>query len=143
MVGPLARAPSPAADFLDARRAVQQGIAGAIAKVYSWTMPALTALATLGLLAAILARRRRPAPGALIALTLACAAAVAARVGLLAYVDATSIPAVNMVYLSPAVPFLLMLVALGIYLGLATLRTGARPAEAASRSTSVMPENGR
>jgi hypothetical protein len=70
-------------------------------------------------------------------LAFACATAVAARIGLIAYIDATSIlGAVNPLYLSPASPPLLVFVVLGLYLG----GGAARAAFAANRAPTSAPK---
>ena len=58
----------------------------------------------------------------LLALMLALVAVMAVRIALLAYISATSFPASNHLYLSPATPFLLVFVVLGLYLGAMALR---------------------
>lgn len=80
-------------------------------------LPALTLLALIGIvLAAAWPRRFRFSPLPLAALAVVCAAAVASRVALLAYLDVTAIPAVNGLYLSPVTPLFLLFVVLGVYL---------------------------
>jgi hypothetical protein len=79
-------------------------------------MPVLAAMALLGLFAAIALQRFIVLPHGIVALTLACCTAVATRIVLLAYIDVTSFPAANSLYLSPASPFLLIFAVLGLYL---------------------------
>ncbi len=99
-------------------------VAGVIARAYVAAMPALALLAGLGFVVALW--RRHALPAGILALSLACAAAVAARMALLAYMEVTLIPAINHLYLSPATPFFLTFVVLGIYCGVAALRDLAR-----------------
>jgi hypothetical protein len=85
----------------------------AIVYVYRAHTPQLIALGALAFAAAaliVLWRRRMEAM--LVVATLA-AITCAARFALLAYLDATSIPSVNSLYLSPGYPFLLLFAALG------------------------------
>lgn len=65
-------------------------------------------------------RRRRWHPGH--ALVAALAAAVAARVALLGYIEATSIPANDVLYLTPAAPFALALAPCIVFLALDMFR---------------------
>ena len=68
-------------------------------------------------------RSRMPAAMlALIALAAGSLLAVAARIVLLAYLDATSIPAANVLYASPATPLLIVFAVTGTYLGWISLR---------------------
>ncbi len=101
-------------------------IAGTLAKLYATLTLPLAVLALLGAFAAgVLAwfrPLRDPSLRPLLALMLALAAAMATRIALLAYIDATSLPAVRNLYLSPATPFLLVFVVLGLYLGATALR---------------------
>jgi hypothetical protein len=99
------------------RRALLLDLARWDARIYAVTMPTLSALAALGILIALGMSRRVPWPPGLMTLALACAVTVAARIRLLAYLEVTSIPSLNLLYLSPASPFLLTFVVLGIYLG--------------------------
>jgi hypothetical protein len=56
--------------------------------------------------------------GDVLILAVVCAVAAASRVGLMAYVDVSLIfGATNLLYLSPAAPFLLMFVVLGLFCG--------------------------
>ena len=103
------------------RRRLQQALARAIAGAYAVALPILAGLALAGFIAAsLLQPSRRPG---LFTLGLACIAAVATRIALLAYLDVTSIPAVNLLYLSPATPFFLTFVVLGLYCGLAAIQS--------------------
>lgn len=97
------------------RRAVQARIAGVVAGAYAAVFPVLAAVSLAGLLAA--AALRRPPPPPVTALMLGGVCAVASRVALLAYLDATSLPSANMLYASPATPFAIVAVVLGLYTG--------------------------
>src|SRR5207249_33045 len=99
------------------RRARLLDLARWDAGVYAATMPALSAVAVLGILLAFVLWRHVPWPPGLMTLALACAAAVAARIGLLAYLDASSFSIRLLLYVLPASPFQLTFVILGIYLG--------------------------
>ncbi len=59
----------------------------------------------------------RAKPVALYALALASLVAVVSRVGLLSYLEVTSIPSRNLLYLSPAMPFLIIFIVTALFLG--------------------------
>jgi hypothetical protein len=103
------------------RRDLLLGIARGIARTYAAVMPVLGAVAVLGILIALAMSRSVPWPPGLMALVVACATAVAARMGLLAYLEVTSIPSANLLYLSPVTPLLLTFIVLGLYLGIRPL----------------------
>jgi hypothetical protein len=107
------------------RRAVQLRIANGIANLYAFGFPVLAGLGVVGLALALLRHRRRPVPMVLLAFALAALGAVAARVILLAYLDATTIPSTNLLYVSPAIPFAMISAALGTWLGLCSLQEPA------------------
>jgi hypothetical protein len=107
---------------------LQRAIARTIARAYALAMPALAALALVGFMAAFVFRRARPE---ILTLAAACAVAVAARIALLAYLEVTSIPSVNLLYLSPAAPFFLCFVVLGLYCGVAAIAPRSRQSEEA------------
>lgn len=104
------------------RRAVQLHIATGIARLYAFGFPVLAGIGMAGLVLALLRHRRRPVPMAILALSLAALAAVATRVILLAYLDATTIPSVILLYVSPAIPFAMISAMLGIWLGRCSLQ---------------------
>ncbi|WP_424139397.1 hypothetical protein [Roseomonas chloroacetimidivorans] len=106
------------------RRAVQTQIAAAIGAGYAVAFPVLGGLGGIGLLLALVRHRGRPVPLCLLALVLGCGAAFSARLALLAYLDATSIPSANLLYISPALPFAIIFSVLGTWLGLRALTTG-------------------
>jgi len=102
-------------------RRVQLSAARAIARAYTIAIPVLAVMALIGFVAAAVLRRAHRFPPSILTLTAVCAAAVAARIALLAYLDVTSIWSVNLLYLSPATPFFLCFVVLGIYCGVIVL----------------------
>jgi hypothetical protein len=106
------------------RRTVQQFIARLIGRVYAVAIPVLAALGVLGTVLALCLLR--PLPVALVALAAGSAAAIASRIALLAYLDATSIPSANILYVSPASPFVLVLAGLGLCFAVALLQQGRR-----------------
>src|SRR5262249_38894509 len=84
------------------------------AAVYRAAMPLLVGLASVAwFVLAILAWRRRTVPPLFVVATIA-AIAVKSRNALLAYLDATSLPSINPLYLSPAYPLLLLFCATAI-----------------------------
>jgi hypothetical protein len=93
-------------------------LARAIARFYRIALRTLWPLACIGLLLALVFRRRCAAPPLLYALALGSAVAVICRVLLLSYLEVTSIPSNNILYLSPATSFLIIFVVLGLYLGI-------------------------
>lgn len=99
------------------RQTLQVQIAGVIAQCYALAMPALAILGACGVLAALAQFRKRPPPAALFALAVASLVAVGCRIALLAYLDATSLPATSLLYASPATPFVIVVAVVGIYLG--------------------------
>lgn len=93
----------------DAGQRIAQSIAGA----YAAATPALPLLALVcyGLLFAtwIATRAKRVSTGAIVVLT-AAAVAVLSRIAMLGFLEATSMPSNNLLYLSPAIPFYLLFV---------------------------------
>ncbi len=104
-----------ASRLTSSRRAVQVKIASVIASIYAALFPTLAIIGLAGLVLATLLRRRFPIPTALLALGLGSAAAVGTRIVLLAYIDATSFPAANLLYASPASPFVIIFTFVGMY----------------------------
>ena len=104
------------------RRALQMLAAQAIARGYALAMPVLAMLGACGIVVALARSRRRPAPAAMLALGIASLLAIGCRIALLAYLDATSLPAASLLYASPATPFVIVLAVVGIYLGAVALR---------------------
>jgi len=126
LVGPVSR-PLPSvvtvkASAAEKLRRLQLSVARVIARTYSTIMPMMAVLASIGFVAAIVLQRSRPLAPGILALTAACATAIAARIALLAYLDVTSIWSVNLLYLSPVAPFLLCFIVLGIYCGIMVAR---------------------
>lgn len=114
--GPLA--PRQAAESNDVRQTIATGIAALQVRLTSILVP-LGLIAWPVLLAvAIAARRWHPAQVVMASL----AAAVAMRVGLLGFLEATAIPSNNILYLSPVVPMALALGPCVVFLLLASLK---------------------
>jgi hypothetical protein len=99
------------------RSSPQLRLARPVARFCGIALRALWPVAGISLLLAIAFRRRAGAPALLYALALGSAVAVACRVLLLSYLEVTSIPSNNILYLSSATPFLIIFVVLGLYLG--------------------------
>jgi hypothetical protein len=112
---------------------VQVKIASVIASGYSIAFPILTIFGAVGLLLATLLRKRHPFPIALLAFGWASAVAVCTRIVMLAYIDATYFHAATVLYSSPASPFLIILVVVGIYLGYVTILSTCRRREVTER----------
>ena len=89
----------------------------AIAAFYAGALHVLVGLSAVGVVLALALWRSIPPPAGVLPLVLACGIAVATRVTLLAYIEVSSFPAANALYLSSASPFLLIFVVLGLYLG--------------------------
>jgi len=97
------------------RVAVQLRIARVIAFFYARAFPALFALALVGYIVTLMRWRSRPISLALTALLTASLAAIAARILLLAYLDATSFPAATIIYSSAASPFVIVFTVIGCW----------------------------
>ena len=97
------------------------------AELYSSAMPALAILALAGLVACGMRLGRAPQGPALLALALACAVACACRIAIVSYIDVSSWHAISAYYLSPATPFVIVLVTLGLYLGYSTVLRASAP----------------
>lgn len=108
------------------RTRAQQAAARLLAKAYAWAWPPLTLAALLGWALALrqwlLRPHRRNALPWMLLLASAALTAVATRIALLAWLDATSIPSAHMLYASPASPMVLLFTVLGLLLGQAALR---------------------
>jgi hypothetical protein len=96
---------------------VQVKIAQIIASGYAIAFPVLAIFGAAGLLFATLFRRQHTIPSSLLALGLGSFVAVATRIALLAYLDASLFPAATLLYASPASPFVIILTVVGIYAG--------------------------
>jgi hypothetical protein len=97
------------------RRALQLSIAKVIAWAYARCFPLAAAIALLGVIVALFRVRSRPAPLALWALMAASLTAVITRTLLLSYLQVTSIPSRNILYASPASPFVIIFIVLGCW----------------------------
>ena len=95
----------------------QLKIASILAAGYAIAFPVLAAFGVCGLLLAAVFQRQHPMPASVLALGLGSLAAVVTRIGLLAYIDATSFPSAVVIYTSPASPFAIIFTAIGIYSG--------------------------
>lgn len=95
----------------------QVKIAKFVASMYAIVFPVLAVFGTAGLVSATLLQKQFPVPASLLALGLGSLVAVAVRIGLLAYIDATSFPGATVLYTSPASPFVIIFTAVGIYCG--------------------------
>ena len=102
-------------ELTDFRRAIQVRMAAAIASAYALSIPILAILGSGGLLLATVMRRACPIPTGLLALGLGSACAVATRIALLAYIDATSFGVADLLYTSPASPFIIVFATIGLY----------------------------
>ena len=97
-----------------------------IGSAYAAIAPGLAAVAVAGVLVAIALRSVISIPRGIIGFALACFAAVFTRLVLLAYIHVTSFPTINSLYLSPATPFLIVFIVLGLYLAwLAAIYVGS------------------
>jgi hypothetical protein len=111
--------------FADSRRAAQVKIASVIASAYANVFPVLAIFGAAGLLLATLFRKRFPLPTGVLALGLASAGAVAVFLVLMSYLQASSdFPiAGNVLYISPASPFVIVFTFVGVYSWLAAVRS--------------------
>jgi hypothetical protein len=113
--------------FRDARRSAQVKIASVIASTYEGVFPTLAIFGATGLLWAAFFRRLCPVPRSLLALGLASAVAVGTLIVLMAYLAASSdFNVANVLYTSPASPFVIIFTTLGIYSWYVTLREAHR-----------------
>lgn len=99
------------------RQDIMLRVMWAIAAFYAGALHVLVGLSAVGVVLALALWRSIPPPAGVLPLVLACGIAVATRVTLLAYIEVSSFPAANALYLSSASPFLLIFVVLGLYLG--------------------------
>ena len=96
------------------RAAIVARILKAVVEVYRAAMPAALGLAVIAFLGlAALALIRRSISPLLVVASIA-AITVLSRIALLAYLEATSMPSINSLYLSPAYPLMLLFVATAI-----------------------------
>jgi hypothetical protein len=103
-----------------------------IAQIYPATMPLLFTTGSLGLLGGALAFRRDARPLFLIGVGAAAATAIVTRIALLSYLNVTSFLVQDVLYLSPATPFVIVIVVLGNWRGVRALEV-FRNAAAAGR----------
>jgi hypothetical protein len=98
----------------DTRRARQVKIAAHITSAYAKLIPWMATPDVLGLLLATFFRKRFPLPIPLLAMGLSSAAAVVMLIVVMAYITATSFDVANVLYTSPASPFLVTFTTLGL-----------------------------
>jgi hypothetical protein len=99
----------------------------AIGNAYKTLMPWFALLALAGAVAASWGARRTCRAPALAGVALVLASAVAVRLVMLAYIEVTSFPAMNVLYLAPVFPLGLMLCAACVHDGLGALRAPRSP----------------
>ncbi|MGB9233110.1 MAG: hypothetical protein WCC04_01760 [Terriglobales bacterium] len=104
----------------------QVKIATIIARGYAIAFPMLAIFGVAGLVVAALLRGQSPIPASLLALGLGSLAAVATRIALLAYIDASSFPTASTLYTSPASPFVIIFIVVGVYAGGSFVLTRSR-----------------
>lgn len=107
---------------------MRKSVSESIAKLYAVASPSMFILALVGylfLLVAWLRVRAADISTYSIILLTALLAAISSRVGLLGFLEATSIPSNNLLYLSPAIPFYLLFIAASLGLCLQTVRNMA------------------
>lgn len=105
-----------------ARSALQHHLADNIASLYKKIMPFLFFLAALGFLVSLFRFIKDWHVTPLFVLCFASLAAVSTRLVLLAYLEVTSIPSLNILYVSPASPFIVIFSITGCYQLLQTFR---------------------
>ena len=113
----------PTTLFVDSERRdrAMLAVARTIGRIYALLGPILLLTGVLGLLLTLL-RRRDLVRTNLFALAAGSLIAVTSRIVLLAYVDATAMPSISLLYLSPAVPLAIVLAIGGTALLIASLR---------------------
>jgi hypothetical protein len=114
--------------FLVQKAAILLRIMSAADRLWGWVGGVFLLGGVLaGLMAPALWRwLRAPSGWPLLAVAGGCYLLFATRVALLAYLDTVAIPSVNLLYLSPAMPMLLLASALGWFLALRSLWHGRR-----------------
>jgi hypothetical protein len=103
-----------AARLTAVRQAIVWGAAKGVARIYQLLLTPFCLLACCGVAAGMVRWRVVSVP--LLTLALASGIAVATRIALLAYLDVTAIPSVNVLYASPAEPFLIVFAATGCWI---------------------------
>jgi hypothetical protein len=104
------------------RQAIQVRIATVIARIYWYATPILSVVATVGIGISLWLRRRHAVSLPLLALCFTSFVAMLSRAALLAFMDVSSVPGVNLLYVSPASPFAIVFAVIGSYLGYSTIR---------------------
>jgi hypothetical protein len=97
-----------------ARIKTQLQVSQTIALGYAWMGPLLSIVACAGLIIATIRRSTFKINAGLMAVVASCAVAVVTRIVLLSYLNTTSIPSINDLYLSPATPFLIAFIILAL-----------------------------
>jgi hypothetical protein len=111
--------------FTDSRRAAQVKIAGVMASTYANVFPLLALFSGVGLLMATFFRKRCPMPTSFLALGLGSASATVTLIALMAYLAASSdFSVANVLYTSPASPFVITFTFVGMYAWFRALRLG-------------------
>ncbi len=100
------------------RIALQQRIARAIAGGYAAAIWPLLVLGAAGTLAGLWVFRRTPRLFVLSTLAAAAFTAVASRIAMLSYLEVSTFPTLNTLYLSSAAPFVIVAAILGVWLGI-------------------------
>jgi hypothetical protein len=95
----------------------QVKIAKILASGYAIAFPILAIFGAAGMFAAAFFLRQCPFRASILALGLGSMVAVVSRIALLAYIDASSFPAINVLYSSPTSPFVIIFAVLGLYAG--------------------------
>lgn len=112
----------------DENRTLKVKIAARLASLYARLFPWLAALAVFGLLIATFFRRHFPLPLPLLALGLASATAAATMTVLMSYLAATAdMNTPNVLYTSPASPFVITFTVLGLYSWFIAFRSYREP----------------
>jgi len=118
----------PTSGSISKQDVIRMSVSESIAKFYAIASPSMFILALVGylfLLVAWLKVRTADISTYSIILLTALLAAISSRVGLLGFLEATSIPSNNLLYLSPAIPFYLLFIAASLGLCLGTIRNMA------------------
>ena len=118
--------PTPGA--ISKQDVIRKSVSESIAKLYAIASPSMFVLALVGylfLLVAWLKVREAYISTYSIILLTALLVAISSRVGLLGFLEATSIPSNNLLYLSPAIPFYLLFIAASLGLCIGSIRNMA------------------
>jgi hypothetical protein len=119
----------PVADWQIGFDELRKTITRAIARSYAWLSPPLFVAALLSYLVVMVAWLAIKSPiisGELVAVLTALLAAILSRVLLLGFLEATSIPSNNLLYLLPAVPIYLSFIVASIAAGTGVIRSVVR-----------------